>query len=118
MAPMDRNGPKGTANFIFLSWTSMTVMPTKVPTADETKIVKITPCQPIMVPIIARSLISPPPIPSLRVIRLYAHATSQRLPPPASKPKAESFKVTVGKAKEAIKPMGMPGSVMIFGMIL
>ena len=115
---MDRKGPKGIANFKFLPLINMTVIPMTVPTADEIKIVKITPFQPIIVPIIARSLISPPPIPSLLVIRLYTHATIKRLPPPASKPRAESFKVTAGKAKEATRPTSIPGSVIISGMIL
>ena len=69
--PIARKGPKGMASFIFLFLViSMNNNPDTVPIADETKMVNSTPFQPTRAPIIARSLISPPPIPSFLVIRL------------------------------------------------
>ena len=115
---MERNGPNGMANLRFFPFSSITVIPTKVPASDEAKMVKITPFQPIKVPIIPKSLMSPPPMPSLRVMRLYVHATIKRLPPPTSKPSREDLNVMAGKTKEAARPMGIPGSEIISGMIL
>lgn len=69
MAPIERNGPNGTAIFMLLFVQNIINKPVNVPTADAIKTVKKTPFQPIVAPIIAKSLISPPPIPSFLVNR-------------------------------------------------
>ena len=69
IAPIDRNGPKGTGTFMSFWERIMMIIPTNVPVTDAIKIVKRTPFHPNIAPIMARSLISPPPIPSTFLIR-------------------------------------------------
>ena len=117
MLPIERKGPNGTANFMPLRVWAITANPVKVPTREDVNIVKRTPCQPMIAPIIASNLMSPPPIPSFFVIRLYVQATRSRLPPPAMIPSNESKKVIFERTKLAARQTGMPGRVIRSGMI-
>ncbi len=67
MPPMAKKGPNGTAIFMDLRVFSIMSIPETVPTADATNMVNRTPFQPIMAPIMPKSLMSPPPIPSFLV---------------------------------------------------
>ena len=73
---------------------------------------------PIHAPIMASSLMSPPPIPSRPVIRSYPTATKKRIPPPAIAPISESSQKIVPGRKETAIPAAIPGREIISGIIL
>src|ERR671923_837203 len=86
MAPKQRNGAKGSAYLRPTPLTSIAVRPTTDPPKDEKNNVSGIAGQPRNAPIIASSLMSPPPIPSTPVKLSYAHASASRNPPPANMP--------------------------------
>src|SRR6185369_4417919 len=95
----------------------MAATPMKEPISEAEKMLKSIERQPRNAPIMASSLISPPPIPSFPVNFAYPHATRKREPPPSRMPRREFSQPFQGRKREKMNPTAMPGREISSGMI-
>ena len=105
----DRKGPKGILYFSPFLFITKPIPPIRAPIKLLEKRIKGTAFHPSHAPAIARSLISPPPIPSRPVNHLYPIATMNKKPPPIKIPKRDSTHDISGIRKEAPIPKNIPG---------
>jgi len=87
------------------------IIPIIEPAIEPINIVMRLPCQPRNEPIIAMSLISPPPMPPL-----FIKAMRKKMPPPIKRPRSEFTNEIVKKLNN--KPTTIPGRVILSGIIL
>lgn len=87
------------------------IIPIIDPAIELINIVMRLPCQPRNEPIIAMSLISPPPMPPL-----FIKAIKKKMPPPIKRPISEFTNEIVKKLNN--KPIMIPGRVILSGIIL
>ncbi len=114
---MERKGPNGILDLAPFLFINILPPPIRTPIKLLERSIKGIAFHPSHAPIIARSLISPPPIPSRPVSHLYPMATSNKRPPPIMIPKMDACQDIIGIRKEAPIPERIPGIDIMSGII-